>query len=369
MTSRKETEELIERYCLGQLTPEELRIFEQWKDSDPELSAAIDEQALITRAFKTYGERKELRDKLNAIHDAMETEEYRFRAPLRVVPAEKKNVHPLWKRYRIPAVAAMSAVVAVSATLIYINLSGVGNTKSTTAYQELRRDVENIKRNQKKIIKDINSDNKESDLAPVRGFTGTGIALTSSGYILTSYHLLQDAKSVFVSNEKYEQLKAVPVYLDAALDLAVLKVEENDFKGFAELPFSFRKSVADPGEKVFTLGYPREEMVYGEGSVSSYTGFEGDTSAYQVSIPVNPGNSGGPLFDGQGNLLGIISGRNATAEGASFAVKSRWISETLKAHNDENKWSIPLQRSLRGIDRTAQIKKLKDYVFMVKVYN
>ncbi len=370
MKSKKETEELIERYCLGQMLPEELRIFEQWKDSDPELSSAIEEQRIITAAFRMYGERSEVKEKLNRIQDEMETEEYRFRAPLRVVSTQQSRARNLWQQYRIPAIAALISIVAVSASLLSVNFSNVGNQKSTHAYQELRREVENLKKNQKRIINNIKSDTKDTETASLKGFTGTGIALTQSGYILTSYHVVEDAKSVYVSNEKFEQLKASPIFTDPVLDLAVLKVEEENFQGFAEMPFSFRKAVADPGEKVFTLGYPRDEMVYGEGSVSSYTGFEGDTTSYQISIPVNPGNSGGPLFDGQGNLIGIISGRNATAEGASFAVKSRWIAETLKTHEStDNHWSIPLRKSLRGLDRTAQIKRLKEYVFMVKVYN
>jgi serine protease Do len=109
-------------------------------------------------------------------------------------------------------------------------------------------------------------------------------------------------------------------------------------------------------------------MVFGEGSVSSYTGFEGDTSAYQISIPVNPGNSGGPLFDNMGNLIGIISGRNASAEGASFAVKSKWLADDILEHTEE-KISFPGKKNLKGLDRANQVRKMKDFVFMVKVMN
>jgi anti-sigma-K factor RskA len=73
MTSRKEIDELIERYCLGQLTPEELRIFEQWRESDHEMAEAIDNHRLIVDAFRVYAKRVDLKQKIAAIHDEMES--------------------------------------------------------------------------------------------------------------------------------------------------------------------------------------------------------------------------------------------------------------------------------------------------------
>ena len=64
MMNKRETEELIERYCMGQLTPEELRIFEEWRESDADLSQAIDDHRLITDAFLVYAERSSVKKKL-----------------------------------------------------------------------------------------------------------------------------------------------------------------------------------------------------------------------------------------------------------------------------------------------------------------
>lgn len=371
MTSKRETEELIERYCLGLLTPEELRIFEQWMENDTEMLEAVEQHRLITNAFKIYGERTALREKLNRIQEEMENDNYRFVSPLKVVDSQKNVIQIYWKRYRMVGIAAMVAVLTVVISLLTFDIAGVGVNKNQHAYQELRREVESIKRSQKAIIKGINNENKEAaEIAyPSKSFTGTGFAISNDGYILTSYHVVEDARSIYISNQKFEQIRVKPVYTDKSLDLAVLKVDSENFVGFGELPYSFKKSIADPGEKVFTLGYPREDLIFGEGSISSYTGYEGDTASYQISIPVNPGNSGGPLFDGQGNLLGIISGRNSSAEGASFAVKSRWITDYIKQRSDEALINTNSHKNLKGLDRTAQIKKLKDFVFMVKVYN
>jgi serine protease Do len=123
---------------------------------------------------------------------------------------------------------------------------------------------------------------------------------------------------------------------------------------------------------VFTLGYPREDVVYGEGSLSARSGFEGDTAFYQVSIPVNPGNSGGPLLDERGNLIGVVSGRQNDAQSAAFATKSSYLVrlvDSLAATAKANApYHLPRYGQLAGSGRPQQLKKLQDYVFVVKVY-
>ncbi len=370
MIDKRETEELIERYCKGQLLPDEIKIFEQWLESDLALTKAVEEHQTILSAFSISEKREQLRNKLNIIHDEMETEQFAFKAPLKKVTEEKQpsRIRQFYRQYRIISIAAMVTIVAVSGTLITSVFMGVFSNKQQGNYQALSREVERLKRSQRAIINGIN-ENKETETDNVvSGFTGTGFALSKDGYVLTSYHVVKDAKSVFLSNEKFEQLEATKVAVDKALDLALLKISDEQFKSFSELPYGFKNSAADPGEKVFTLGYPREEMVYGEGSVSSMTGFEGDTSAYQVSIPVNPGNSGGPLFDNYGNLIGMVSGKNTSAEGASFAVQSKQIARYIKTIENEN-ISVASGKNLKGLDRPSQIKRLKNYVFIVKVFN
>lgn len=370
MIDKRETEELIERYCKGQLLADEIKIFEQWLESDPSLAEAVEQHQTILSVFNLSFKREVLRDKLNLIHDEMETEQFSFKAPLKKVAVEKSpsRIRQFYRQYRIVSIAAMVTIVAVSGTLITSALTGLFSNKQQGNYQALSREVERLKRSQRAIINGINESRETETDNVVSGFTGTGFALSKDGYVLTSYHVVKDAKSVFLSNEKFEQLEATKIAVDVTLDLALLKINDEQFKSFSDLPYGLKKSIADPGEKVFTLGYPREEMVYGEGTVSSHTGFEGDTSAYQVSIPVNPGNSGGPLFDNYGNLIGMISGRNAGAEGASFAIQSKQIGRYISNIPEQN-ISVTAGKNLKGIDRPAQVKKLKDFVFIVKVFN
>ena len=264
MKNRRENDELIERYCLGLLTPEEYRIFEQWLENDSEMAAAVAEHTTLMDAFSNYKSHELLKEKLQAIQNEIETEQFNFKTPLKVVETTDSNIFTLIKKYKIIAVAAAVAVFAVSASILFFDLSGAGAGKQQTAFQELRREVESIKRNQKAIIQDINDETKPTEVLPDRSFTGTGFALTTDGYILTSYHVVADAKKVYVTNNKFEQLQVETVYTNQALDLALLKVDDPSFKKFADIPYSFKKSIADPGERVFTLGYPREDLIVGE---------------------------------------------------------------------------------------------------------
>jgi S1-C subfamily serine protease len=120
------------------------------------------------------------------------------------------------------------------------------------------------------------------------------------------------------------------------------------------------------------LGYPRRDVVYGEGALSSMTGFNNDTTMYQISIPVNPGNSGGPLMDEQGNIIGVIHGKQSSAEATGFAIKAGFIKQTIdNLKNDSLKKDMALvtkKSNLRGLKRSEQIKKMQPFVFNVMVY-
>ena len=369
MIGSRETEELIERYCIGDLSAEELRIFEQWLENDSALVEAVDQHRKVIAAFTVLEERTSLKEKLNLIHDEMETEAFSFKAPLKVVKKEASGIKGFYQRHRVISIAAAVTVFAVSGTLLTGALTGLFSTKQQSAYQALRLEVEKLKRNQRAIINGINEAKENPEEAvEERGFIGTGMALNTDGFILTSSHVVKGARKIYISNDKFDQLKVEVIHTDELLDIAVLKVTEEGFKSFGDMPYNLKKGAADPGERVFTLGYPRQDVVYNEGSVSSVTGFEGDTTAYQISIPVNPGNSGGPLFDNQGNLVGVISGRNIGAEGAAFAVQSKYILYDLLKNVKESTSHVS-HKNLKGLDRPTQIKKLKDFVFMVKVFN
>ena len=87
---------------------------------------------------------------------------------------------------------------------------------------------------------------------------------------------------------------------------------------------------ADLAEPIFTLGYPRnDEMVYGQGYLSAKTGLNGDSLSCQITIAANPGNSGGPVLNQNGEVIGVLSTRQVSAEGVVFAIQSKYIHSVL----------------------------------------
>jgi len=150
-----------------------------------------------------------------------------------------------------------------------------------------------------------------------------------------------------------------------------LKIDDEDFKPFASLPYSISKSGAELGEQIFTLGFPRDEIVYGEGYMSAKTGYDGDTLACQIAVAANPGNSGAPVMNKNGEVIGVLSARQLQAQGVVFAIKSKNIFRTLDSLRSDSSIAnikVPSASSLKGLDRVQQIKKMQDYIFIVKSY-
>ena len=110
--------------------------------------------------------------------------------------------------------------------------------------------------------------------------------------------------------------------------------------------------------------------------MSAKTGFEGDTLACQIAVAANPGNSGGPVINKNGEVVGVLSTRQVQAQGVVFAIRSKNIFKALEelksdsTRNDStvNNLKISTNSSLKGMDRLQQIKKIEDCIYIVKSY-
>ena len=123
---------------------------------------------------------------------------------------------------------------------------------------------------------------------------------------------------------------------------------------------------------MFTVGYPRETIVLGAGYLAADSGFNGDSTAYQISIPVDFGNSGGPLVDNKGNIIGIVNAKQTNVQGAAFAVKSGYLLKAIQnipADSLKKPLNLNTRNVLGGLSRMQQFKKMQNYVFMIRVYN
>lgn len=354
----------IEAYLYQEMSADEALEFEKERQTDASLDHKVNAHLDFLKTLKSYGEHKDLRVAMDVWHDEFDVEDLIIKHK-----EQPSKIVVLWNKYRKNL--AVAATVAIFMTLITLFSTGQFNKdQHGSNYSELKRDMETIKRSQNALIRNINSSSNQPE--DISQFGGTGFALSSNGYLVTNYHVVKGADSVYVQNNKGDSFKVETIYIDPAFDIAVLQIKDDNFKSLSPLPYTFKKTNSELGEDVYTIGYPKDDVVYGKGYLSSFTGFGGDSIAYQISIPVNPGNSGGPLMDAKGNVIGIVSGKQTQADGAAFAVKADFL---LKAIDNipqdslKQKITINKKNSLAGLNRTQQIKKMQDYIFIVKVYN
>ena len=361
---KMELTERIEAYLNGEMSDAEFQAFEKMRAENP----ALDQQVVAHKAFiaslQNYGQKKHLISAMNSIHEKLDVEAIKAE----VIPT-KALIRILWNKYRLNAtVAASVAILAVFMSLLstgYFTHKSASKSDYNALRREVKREIGEVKKDQKEIMRNIK--------APVNPglFGGTGFALSSNGYVVTNSHVIKGADSIYIQNAKGESYKVNLVYEDLIYDIAILKIIDADFTSFGQLPYLFKKSTSSVGENVFTIGFPKDDQVLGKGYLSSKNGYKGDTTEYQVDISVNNGNSGGPLLDNKGNIIGIVKGKQSASDGAAFAVKSKYILSSIAAiHADSLKSDIvlPKRNSLAGLSISDQNKKLENYIFMVKVY-
>ena len=171
--------------------------------------------------------------------------------------------------------------------------------------------------------------------------SGTGFFICPSGYLVTSHHVIEGAEKIEVLNSS-GKWQAKVAFSDKANDIAILSVEGSGFNSLKVISASQIKS----GTEVFTVGFPNiqlqgSEPKYTEGVVSSLSGVGNDFREFQISVPVQPGNSGGPLLNKNGRVVGLIAARlddevalvvsGSLPQNVNYAVKSDYFLPVIKA--------------------------------------
>jgi len=362
----------VERYIRGEMNPDERLYFENLRKTNSEIDQLVVEHTLFLQQMNRFGEWKKFKSSLHDVHTDL--------AQQGKIKADKlkggARVVYLWKKYkRVAAIAA--SIAGVTALTISSLIWSISPKPDNKKLQDLSRDLQKVKEDQRQykseVTKEVTSLKNKIPVPPTTityKSGGSGFIIDAKGLLVTNAHVVKNAKNIAVQNKSGTTFNATIVFIDAEKDLAILKIEDENFKPFSSIPYSISKSSTDLAEPIYTLGYPRDEIVYGEGYLSAKTGFNGDTLSCQISIPANPGNSGGPVMNKQGEVIGILSTRETAAEGVVFALQARHIHKALnELRKDTSYQRIKLSNrsSLSGLARTQQVKKVEDYVFMVKV--
>jgi len=206
--------------------------------------------------------------------------------------------------------------------------------------------------------------------------SGTGFFITTNGYLLTAYHVVKEATTLQICTDG-RLTPAHIVRVDAANDIVLLKVDELTV---ARLPIISSRDVRT-GLDVFTLGFPNiqlqgTEVKYTQGNISSLTGAGNDPRLFQISVPVQPGNSGGPLMDEHGQVIGLVIAKldeiytarttGSLPQNVNYALKSSLVLSFLE--------SLPelsgrlMQTKNNGLSRAQVVKQSGNAVVMVLGY-
>jgi len=174
-------------------------------------------------------------------------------------------------------------------------------------------------------------------------FTGTGFFITDDGYLISNYHVVKGAAKVRLLTGA-GLIDTTVVKVDAANDLALLKAAGK----FAPLPIAASRTVK-LGGTVATVGFPDIGLQgfapkLAKGEIASLAGAADDPRYFQISLPVQPGNSGGALVDAHGNVVGIVAAKldasvalaatGSLPENVNYAVKSSLLLSFLESVPD-----------------------------------
>ena len=153
--------------------------------------------------------------------------------------------------------------------------------------------------------------------APLVQGSGTAFIVHPDGLLLTAHHVIDEATSITVSCNGRPAVAEIVRSSSATIDLAVLEADGVGAESYLRLS---PQSVPSLGDDVFTIGYPTPDLLgtdpkYTNGTVSALSGLHGDASFLQISVPIQPGNSGGPLVNEDGDVVGVVV---ATASAPAF---------------------------------------------------
>ena len=215
---------------------------------------------------------------------------------------------------------------------------------------------------------------QSSSSSPTKGpqiSSGTGWAL-GSGYLVTNNHVIDGAKTITIKgiggnlNTGYS---AEVVATDKVNDIAILRITDSRFSGFEAIPYSVTTRMVDVGDDVFVLGYPLtqnlgKEIKLTNGIISSHTGYQGDVSTYQITAPIQPGNSGGPMFDSRGNVIGIVVAGVPNAENVGYAIKTSYLKTLIESTGLTVK--LPTNNTISTLSLAEKVKRVKNLVFYIE---
>lgn len=194
---------------------------------------------------------------------------------------------------------------------------------------------------------------------------GTGFFISSNGDILTNYHVIANSQliTVLISDKEFN---CETVFKNEVDDIAIIRLKDmpSNFR-----TISFATENARVGDDIIALGFPLastmgNELKISSGIISSSKGFEDNMKYFQVSAPIDPGNSGGPVLNKAGNLIGLITAKYTYATNVGYALNLTDIIKNIPIE-------VHFKRELKPhiISNSDIYKKYKNSVVLIKSYS
>jgi S1-C subfamily serine protease len=367
---REENIALFDDYLTGLMSAEEMNAFEEKLKVDESFRKEFEEYKAYSTAIFEGEEYGQIRQSLEEIH---------------------RDVYPPKTFFlRKPFLIAVSTAAILVLSLLIIDpfgLEGGEMAVEANEYNELSGveegevGEEDVASEEAYVEADTNEGVTDVHLSPEMVITedslldainkkplGTAFLISEKGYFITAKHLLRKKKKVTLQQKKLGlTFHAKKVYVDSLLDFAILQCDPKVVDHLSAVPFRFYKKQMELGEEVFTLGYPKRDIVYTEGNVSSETGFKSDTNYFEISMPSNPGYSGAPLFNQHGDLVGIITANNSKKQSVTYAVRHDYIEHKIDELMQTDSLNIDMRTNYRTYNkkRSEQIKKIRPFIFEI----
>ncbi|MBT4554189.1 MAG: trypsin-like peptidase domain-containing protein [Candidatus Marinimicrobia bacterium] len=231
----------------------------------------------------------------------------------------------------------------------------------------------------------FSKENKSPNSIPNKS-TGSGFIVQNNGIVITNYHVVKNATKLEIVFPESKIVKDASLLLkDKSNDIAILQIIEFNSSDFSNksIPFSIGESnTIKVGQDVFTVGFPLGSIMgvkprLSSGQINSLFGIQEDPRLLQISNPLQPGNSGGPLFNKNGELVGIVvSGLNAEyfyensgiiPQNVNFAIKINYLTNLFNMLPNAD-FNINQQNLLNGMALEEQIELINPFIVQIRAY-
>lgn len=230
------------------------------------------------------------------------------------------------------------------------------------------------------------SGKSKTNLATDVKATASGFLISEDGLVITSYHVVESANKIEIAFPSKNLTKQASLKIkDINNDLAILEINDFQYSEISDekIPYPLADiNSVKVGQEVFTLGFPLGSIMGSKsrlstGRINSIYGIQEDPRLFQIGNPLQPGNSGGPLFNMKGELVGVVvSGLNAKffydnlgiiPQNVNFAVKISYL-ENLLGMMPESDEIINRKSKISNLSMEDQVEKLDPFIVQIKIY-